>query len=115
MMQIIASNQSDVIVRDMPQGDGEVTIGRHSECDLIISGAGISRRHARLLFLNGSVFIEDTGSSAGTFLNGSKITEMMPLDEGAVVQIGEYSITIGDPDQVKAPAPQQGHVKAEVV
>ncbi len=114
-MQIIASNQSDVIVRDMPQGDGEVTIGRHSECDLIISGAGISRRHARLLFLNGSVFIEDTGSSAGTFLNGSKITEMMPLDEGAVVQIGEYSITIGDPDQVKAPAPQQGHVKAEVV
>ncbi len=115
MMQIIASNQSDVIVRDMPQGDGEVTIGRHSECDLIISGTGISRRHARLLFLNGSVFIEDTGSSAGTFLNGSKITEMMPLDEGAVVQIGEYSITIGDPDQVKAPAPQQGHVKAEVV
>lgn len=111
MMQIIVSNQSDVIVRDIPQGDGEVTIGRHSECDLIISGAGISRRHARLLFLNGSVFIEDTGSSAGTFLNGSKITEMMLMDEGAVVQIGEYSITVGDPEQVKAPAPLEKHVE----
>ncbi|MBQ4334456.1 MAG: FHA domain-containing protein, partial [Myxococcaceae bacterium] len=51
--------------------DGETTLGRADENDVILSGDQVSRRHARLYFEGDALFFEDLGSRNGTRLNGS--------------------------------------------
>jgi len=46
-----------------------VTIGRLSGNDLVLSDPTVSGRHARIVFAEGEVFIEDLGSQNGTYLN----------------------------------------------
>lgn len=54
----------------------EVTvIGRSSECDIVLSAAHLSRRHARLQVIDGLLFVKDLGSANGTFLNGKQVVE----------------------------------------
>jgi VWFA-related protein len=69
------------------------TIGRE-ECDLTIPGdRHVSRKHAKITFENGVFYIEDSGSSNGTFVNDAPIAanEPTPLstDIGAKIRIGK--------------------------
>jgi pSer/pThr/pTyr-binding forkhead associated (FHA) protein len=50
-------------------------IGRSSECDIVLSAAHLSRRHARLQVIDGLLFVKDLGSANGTFLNGKQVVE----------------------------------------
>lgn len=84
----------------MPHEDGAFLLGRHSECDIVLLGTGVSRKHARLVFYNGQLFIEDQGSSAGTFLNDERVLEMMPVNIGDVVKIADYEITMSKETEV---------------
>ncbi len=62
-------------------------IGR--EGDLVLSADGISRRHARVWRANGSTWIEDFGSTNGTYVNGVELTKPVELHVGDVVVLGE--------------------------
>jgi len=57
---------------------------------------GVSRRHARILFTNGTLEIEDLGSVNGSTLNGAPLTPYLarPLVSGDVVQLGKLTIKI---------------------
>ncbi|MBP1582412.1 MAG: FHA domain-containing protein, partial [Victivallales bacterium] len=78
MLKVVIEDENGVIagIKDIPDGDVSLSIGRHSDCDVLLTGAGISRHHARLHVLGGTAFVEDTGSAAGTFLNDAQVTEM---------------------------------------
>lgn len=52
----------------------EFIVGRGKDCDLRIISEGVSRQHARIYTENDKVFIEDLGSSNGTFINEEKVT-----------------------------------------
>ncbi|MDP9229002.1 MAG: FHA domain-containing protein, partial [Actinomycetota bacterium] len=55
--------------------DGEVVLGREpGSVDLVIDDPGISRRHAAVRALGGSITVEDLGSSNGTYANGERIS-----------------------------------------
>ena len=86
--------QEAALVIDLPEGDLEMTLGRHSESNIVLSGAGISRHHARLIQANGMLFIEDVGSSGGTFVNGEAIQEMTALEDNDVITIGDNTLRI---------------------
>ena len=88
--------QEAALVLDLPEGDLEMTLGRHSESNIALSGAGISRHHARLVQANGMLFIEDVGSSGGTYVNGERIEAMTPLEENDIVAIGDNTLRIQD-------------------
>ena len=88
--------QEAALVLDLPEGDLEMTLGRHSESNIVLSGAGISRHHARLVQANGMLFIEDVGSSGGTYVNGERIEAMTPLEENDIVAIGDNTLRIQD-------------------
>jgi ABC-type multidrug transport system ATPase subunit/pSer/pThr/pTyr-binding forkhead associated (FHA) protein len=47
-----------------------VTIGRHASNDVVLSDGRVSSKHARVVFGPDGVFLEDLGSSNGTFLDG---------------------------------------------
>lgn len=50
------------------------TIGRQLSCNLVIQEPTVSRLHAQILQKGKDFYLEDLGSSGGTFLNGEKIT-----------------------------------------
>jgi len=66
---------------------GSVTIGRTSDCDVILYDPGVSRKHARIFSEGEAYFVEDMGSSNGTKVNGSVIKKQK-LADGDAVSLG---------------------------
>ena len=60
----------------------ELTIGKEVACDLVIpDDEYVSRRHARIFRSNGMIFLEDLGSSNGTFLRVRRPIVLQDDDE----------------------------------
>jgi pSer/pThr/pTyr-binding forkhead associated (FHA) protein len=60
----------------------ETSFGRHADCDVLLTEGHASRRHAKLLLTPDGAWIEDLGSSNGTFINGSRITGRVRITSG---------------------------------
>src|SRR5262249_49329799 len=74
--------------------DREVTIiGRNPECDLVLPPKSVSRKHAAILRKDGGFWLEDMGSTRGTYVNGHKVTEPVVLGDGNTIQIGEVLLS----------------------
>jgi sigma-B regulation protein RsbU (phosphoserine phosphatase) len=65
-------------------------IGRQEDAAIYLDSLAVSRQHARILCHGGEYFIEDVGSSNGTFVNGRRISGPTPLTERDALQIGPY-------------------------
>ncbi len=73
----------------------EIIIGRDSVCDIKINDPEISRRHASLkLYSVDRMTLTDLGSSNGTYLRNSPITQETRIAPGTIVRIGNSFITI---------------------
>ena len=73
--------------RSFPLGE-EVTVGRAAGCQVTIDDTYASQLHARVFLRDGQVFVEDLGSTNGTYLNRRKVTGPMQLQRGDKLQIG---------------------------
>ena len=70
-----------------------LTFGRGPQNDVTLSGDDYaSARHARIEPRRDGVWLEDIGSTNGTFLNGIKLTRPRKLTPGDVVRIGETEV-----------------------
>ncbi len=69
-------------------------IGRTRAADLVLGDPEVSRRHARLESHNGVVYVEDLGSSNGTFLNGRRVTEAIEVREGDEIDVGTTRLVV---------------------
>jgi serine phosphatase RsbU (regulator of sigma subunit) len=78
--------------RRIPLHSLPVVIGRNPPADLILEGPTVSRRHCRLELLDGKLQVGDLASTNGTFVNGERVTEPVPLDDGAILGIGVYRL-----------------------
>lgn len=67
---------------------GELVVGRTRDADLRMPEEQVSRVHARITRRNGLVWIEDLGSTHGTFRNGERVTAPVRLRDGDVVRFG---------------------------
>lgn len=56
------------------QQSSVITIGRQSGVSLLLEHNSVSRLHAEITCSNGEYLLRDTGSSNGTFVNGSQVT-----------------------------------------
>jgi pSer/pThr/pTyr-binding forkhead associated (FHA) protein len=90
--------ESELVVEDsevlapetrFPIRNGATSIGRSSASDIILkSDDYASGRHARLTRHGGLLYVEDLGSTNGTFVNGRKTVGATPLRPGDTVRIG---------------------------
>jgi pSer/pThr/pTyr-binding forkhead associated (FHA) protein len=70
--------------------DREVTVGRGGGCALVLSDdTYVSQLHARLFPQNGEGYVEDLGSTNGTYVNGKQIKGVTRLKRGDQVQFGQ--------------------------
>lgn len=65
----------------------QITIGRSSECDIVLPQISVSKHHARISQKGNSWTLEDTGSTNGVILNGLQLSESTPLHEKDVISI----------------------------
>ena len=80
--------------RSFPLGE-EVTVGRAAGCQVTIDDTYASQLHARVFLREGQVFVEDLGSTNGTYLNRRKVTGPMQLQRGDKLQIGNTVLELG--------------------
>ena len=73
----------------------EVTIGRAPGCSVpLADDTFVSQLHARVFIRDGKPFVEDLGSTNGTFLNRDRLSKTMPLHRGDKLQIGQTVLEI---------------------
>lgn len=74
-------------------------VGRDRQCVVVLEDPKCSRVHACIYREEGAWWIEDRGSSNGTFVNGRKI-DTAQLVEGTRVAVGRarFELTLGDPE-----------------
>jgi class 3 adenylate cyclase len=77
----------ELVLRDV------LVLGR--ECEgLLLADAQVSRRHLELRPVDGRVLCTDLGSTNGTFIDGTRVTDPVPLDPGAIVTLGDVSLRL---------------------
>lgn len=93
---------------DLPEGHA-IVVGRAVTSDLPIYDPTVSRRHAEVTLGDGGVSVRDLGSSNGTYINGTQITQST-AGEGDVVTFGKVAFKV---HQVTPPTPQPATRPAE--
>lgn len=73
----------------IPLGASSVLIGRAPSCTLVLDDDYSSSRHARIFPQDGGWFVEDLGSTNGTFLGDKKVEQPTPVTPGAQVRVGQ--------------------------
>lgn len=72
----------------------ELRVGRAFACDIILSDLLSSREHARFFKREDEYWVEDLGSSNGSFLNGRRLLEATRIHDGDVLSIGQCRFTV---------------------
>ena len=87
----LAFNESD-----FRRSGGRLVIGRNDDLSqLLLSQDSISRQHATLIFVNGTVQVEDRNSGNGTMINGRELVvgqSAVPLRPGDKLSLGEVDL-----------------------
>ena len=74
--------------KQLALGDGKWILGAGDSCDLMIRDASIAHQHAQVDVAGTRVLIQDLGSSGGTFVNGFRVVDQVPVEVGDSVQFG---------------------------
>ena len=69
---------------------GTYTLGRSSQCDIVLSGNRMSRKHAILIITEKGWEIEDLGSANGVFVDGKQIKKKKKMSLNASLSMGGF-------------------------
>jgi hypothetical protein len=74
----------------------ELTIGRATGCGVpLADDTYVSTLHARVYQRDGQTFVEDLGSTNGTYVNGERVATPVPLRRGDLLQVGSTVMEVG--------------------
>ncbi len=93
---------SGMVLKGIPLDKPQVTIGRKMDNDVVIDNLAVSGHHSRVVEENGTYFIEDTGSTNGTFLNETKIAKQR-LQSGDQIRVGKHILVYEDETATSKP------------
>ncbi|MGB7345585.1 MAG: FHA domain-containing protein [Pirellulaceae bacterium] len=98
---------------------GRFIIGRHSSCQLVLSGNAVSRRHCAVIREGDDVVLRDLGSRNGSAVNKKRIARegQVSIFHGDKIQIGNWKlrVSIRDAETGRSiPRPAEGSAKETV-
>ncbi len=93
-MAILAQLIDDVVVHKFELNADTTLVGRKTDCGIVINEAAISSNHAQILRQRNPFFeqyvecyVEDLGSTNGTFLNGQRVVGKQRLRHGDLLRL----------------------------
>ncbi len=97
MEALLVMFKEDGSRRDFPiKAEKKYKVGRNESCNLRIPMASISREHAAIFFdeEEDELVVEDLGSSNGTYVNESKVSDPVELTPGDVLRFGDVPFQV---------------------
>ena len=78
--------------REFLLSEGENVIGRDPTADVTIDAPVVSRRHARIVIVDGHARVEDLGSKNGTFVADQRVGTAVTLRDGDQIRVGDHTL-----------------------
>jgi pSer/pThr/pTyr-binding forkhead associated (FHA) protein len=95
---------NEQVLKEIPLEAPQLTIGRKPDNDLVIDNPAVSGHHARVIKEEAGFFIEDLGSTNGTFLNDAKV-QKQKLKNTDRVSVGKHALIFQDEAPPPPPPP----------
>jgi FHA domain len=93
LLVIVASDGGPAAGTQYPL-DAVNSIGRDVNNSIVIDDSFVSAEHALLTFRGRAWFVEDRGSTNGTWVNGHRVATYLPLGYGDELQIGRIRMRL---------------------
>ena len=91
---VVASPSEEPPVGSVFALDAVTTIGRDVNNSVVVEDQFVSSEHCVLTFRGRAWYVEDLGSTNGTFVNGSPVEGTAPLGFGDEVQVGNARLRL---------------------
>jgi pSer/pThr/pTyr-binding forkhead associated (FHA) protein len=72
----------------------ELTVGRAAGCQVTLDDSYVSQLHARVYIRDGELYVEDLGSTNGTYLNTRKVSSPSALRRGDQLKVGSTVLEV---------------------
>jgi len=72
----------------------ELTVGRAPGCQIALDDSYVSQLHARVFRRDNQFYVEDLGSTNGTYLNRKKVTGPVAVRRGDRLQVGKTVLEV---------------------
>jgi pSer/pThr/pTyr-binding forkhead associated (FHA) protein len=80
--------------QSVPLGDAPILLGRGTDAAIRLDDDYVSTRHARFATNGEQWFVEDLGSTNGTYLGSQRITSPVPIGLGIAVRLGKTIVEL---------------------
>ncbi len=80
--------------QSVPLGDTPILLGRGTDAAIRLDDDYVSTRHARFATNGEQWFVEDLGSTNGTYLGSQRITSPIPIGLGIAVRLGKTIVEL---------------------
>ena len=91
---VVASPSGEPAVGATFALDAITSLGRDVNNSIVIDDDFVSATHAALTYRGRAWYVEDLGSTNGTFVNGSQVDGLAPLAFGDEVQVGQARLRL---------------------
>lgn len=90
MTQLVVMLEKQIIKR-LTVKSTNITFGRSNKCEVTLPDRTISNNHARITVVRDDCFLEDLGSTNGTYVNQQSVESHL-LEDGDVISLGKYQV-----------------------
>jgi pSer/pThr/pTyr-binding forkhead associated (FHA) protein len=94
MPSVLVVTQGALSGTSIRLGEAPVTMGRSQDSTIVLDDDYVSSRHARIFPQDGQWYVEDMGSTNGTYLDRTKVTSPTPVKIGVPIRVGKTSVEL---------------------
>ena len=99
MAKVILKYETKVL-EEFELGQGDMKIGRRPNSDITIDNMAVSGEHANIFTIGDDSFVQDLGSTNGTYVNNKKITKHH-LKHGDTITLGKHTLSYVNENQAQ--------------
>ena len=114
-MERVIVLKEGAVVNEVPlEAKKLLSIGRDAVSDIQLKDFSVSRQHAQLVRVFSDYYVEDLGSTNGTYLNDRPVTKHM-LKHGDLLRIGNFSLRLLVQEPGKEPVNEKDEMEKTVL